>query len=259
MIHSVNINEAFGTYQIAAICSDGIVMGADSLSSIVKPNGEIAAYYGGVQKVFPFKNFAVSSSGAHFIYPYYLYWYYKQFQEIGGNKKVFQENLQAFVDYLGKVHPKIQPIILARNKIIYGGYEGEIPVLCITTQGKYSCVKTKGFISEDDRCDFKYDSKLTCAEAAKQIERSIINYVDQYKKEAEINKHISVLKIAPGNIFSWELNPPQKQAWETWDDFIEAYMHNKIVFGFTSEENKKETIKQMEKAADYIRIKRSLG
>jgi len=69
-----------GTYQIAAICKDGIVVGTDTRCSIDDGNRHIMCYYDSVQKVFPFKNYAISSSGSMLINGKYLFYYYKQFE-----------------------------------------------------------------------------------------------------------------------------------------------------------------------------------
>jgi len=181
-----------GTYQIAAICKDGIVVGTDTRCSIDDGNRHIMCYYDSVQKVFPFKNYAISSSGSMLINGKYLFYYYKQFEAANLNKEKMSENVKSFFDYMFKRYPEAASVIERTNKLIFAGYEGKTPVLFIAAKGQLQGVGDTGFVCEDNLCDFQYNSNLTCIEMAKVIEQSIVNYVKKYNKELEINTHISL-------------------------------------------------------------------
>lgn len=234
-----------GTYQIAAICKDGIVVATDTRCSIDDGNKHIMCYYDSVQKVFPFKNYAISSSGSILINGKYLFYYYKQFEAANLYKGKISDNVKLFFNYMFEKYPEAASVMERTNKLIFAGYEGKTPVLFIAAKGQLQGVREAGFVCEDNLCDFKYNPDITCLEMAKVIEQSIINYVKKYNKELEINTHISILKIDIQNQFSWILNPPILDKWEELSDFVNAYKTNKISLNFTSERNKALILKEL--------------
>jgi hypothetical protein len=235
-----------GTYQIAAICSDGIVIGTDTRSYIPDKHGKIRAYFDPVQKIFPLKGFAISASGTGLINGKYLNSYFKEFQEAHPIEPLLEDNIQSFLSFINTKDKYVYETIL-NNKIIFARYEKGVPRLCGTFKGNILLDPVERFVSEDDLSDFVYDGALSCEETAKKIQSSIINYVDKYQKEQEINKHISALRISPQNEFSWILNSPDKKEWETFDDFIKSHKDGGIKFYFTSEENKRKILDQLGK------------
>ena len=234
-----------GTYQIAAICKDGIVIGTDTRTAITNKNLEIMAFYDTVQKIYPFEDYSISSSGNFLIQGKYLPFYYKEYRDSFPIMNELKYNMLNFFTFLYYKYPLVYKEAF-NNKMIFAGYENNKPSICFTRYGRYDCVRDSGYVAEDTLSEFKYYTNLTCEEAAKKIDTAICRYVSKYKKEREIGTYVSVLKIKKDNTSEWLLHPPNLEL-RTFKDFINAYKANRIKISFTSEQNRRMILNEIAK------------
>ncbi|RAJ08187.1 hypothetical protein LX64_00834 [Chitinophaga skermanii] len=224
-----------GSYQIAAICSDGIVIGTDTRIAINDRRGNILAYYDTVQKVYDMPGFIISSSGAYLLNDKYPYFYYHLFsQQPQQADTSLLSTILGFYKFLRQTDKSAYRLVTQRNKLLFAQYEGTTPIIGILEKGRIDTVKNEGFICEDDLSGFPYNPTVDCATMARVIETTIQQYVARYHKSHEINTYISVLKITPGNHTEWILHPPKHPAWQTETDFFKAMQQNEIQVYFTS-------------------------
>src|SRR6266498_67446 len=201
-----------GSYSIAAICRDGIVIAADTRgASYYQENGikekEPLAYYDTIQKVFIVKKYALSVTGNIIIRDKFLSYYINQFNTSLPDDTNMQSFIKLFYHFIEKNYPACAKEFL-RLQIFWCGYENNKPEICAINNGHYKCIVDLGSIQTDSASDFSdyYSRKLTCKEAATLIESSIYRYAQKNSLTHETGGPIMILKITPENKIVWLKN-----------------------------------------------------
>jgi len=233
-----------GSYSIAAICKDGIVIGADTRgASYYQAKGiifkEPLAYYDTIQKVFIVKNYVLSTTGAIIIGDKFVSYYIKQFSLSLPDDVNMQSFIKLFYNFMGKNCPSFGKEFLDLQ-IIWCGYENRKPEICAIRNGHYQCIVDSGSIQTDSANHFgdSYSRKLTCNEATKLIENSIYRHAQKHKLTYSIGGPIMILKITPDNKIEWLKNKKLTPNLDTKEQLYQACKNNKLNIHFTSPENK---------------------
>lgn len=233
-----------GSFYIAAVCSDGILIAEDSRGAFVR-NGnaidsknDISCYFNPVQKVYPISKFAVATTGALNFAPEYntIFYYLKEFGNHVGQDANFAVAYRDMRKFLSNKYPAKISQFSSLNMII-AGYDDLKPRIAIMNK---SHVIGGGYVVSDQKCDFGkvYSEKLTCKEMAPLMEKSILNYARKYHLKHTIGAPIMILKIASDNSFSWMLNKPAMSPQLNLSDLYNDYLAKKLRFKFQSDSDR---------------------
>lgn len=234
-----------GTYSIAAICKDGVVLASDSRGAFLRADTSIA-YFDSIQKVFIVKNCLLSIVGLIAIGDRFVSDYIDEFEKTLPNKITPDSCIIFFLKYLSKF-PNIKNDIASLN-ILSAGYKDGIPMICyvITKTGNGQCAVDSGIAIQDKKINFgkgtKYDEQYclshSCKEVAKVIEKAILEYATNENKIFTIGGKISIASILKTEEKIWIKNKPIQARWKKISEFIEDCYNGKVEITYISVEAK---------------------
>jgi len=238
-IHSYAQPTTPGSFTIAAICKDGILMAADSRSEC-SVGKDTVGYYDTVQKLFIFNDFAVANSGSASMGSDFFYHYLKEFEKSAStcNAKDF---LNSFLVFVRNSYP-VYFDDLVNNPLIVAGYDKGVPFVLETSKGKFTTEKAKGYKESDSLVNFTTDffSMHTCKESVEIIERCMRDSVSKFHLETTVGGPLMALMITKDNKPVWIQNTPTTPARETTRQFMDDYKAGRLHFHFFSKELKQE-------------------
>lgn len=242
-----------GTFVIAAICKDGIIIAADTRLEVNKdgtPTSKMtdfdsyAYYFDSIQKIHPIRNFGFSSTGLASIGNNTLYYYLSNFEKSLNLNTTILEGSQKFFDYLRNTHPDVINQFLTMQ-IFMAGFEDGKPLLYLYEKQK-SGYYDNGYLVSDGNCDFAkhYNSNLTCKQMSIIAEKTIRKFAKDQKQQHNIGGPIMILKISPDNKMTWLKNTPADNNFMHVTDIFKKYLEGKLKITFSSP-NEKRKIDEM--------------
>ncbi len=230
-----------GTYSIAAICKDGVVLAADSRGAFLRADTSIA-YFDSIQKVFTVRNCLLSIVGLIAFGDKFVSYYVDEFEKTLKSDISPDSCITLFLVYLSQF-PEIKNAV-SRINILSAGYKDEHPIICfiVTKTGLGKCAVDSGIAIQDRKINFgkgtKYDEEYcishSCKQVSKIIEKEILNYAKNENKTSSIGGKISIVCILKNKNINWIKNKPTKQRWKTKNEFISDYNSGKIKVTFFS-------------------------
>ena len=232
-----------GSYDLAAICKDGIVIAADSRGTFLQKDA-VMAYFDTVQKVFPIKNCIVSVMGLIALNNRFISNYLKEFELTLPNNLTPDTLLMRLYLFFKQKYPAVMNDF-ARLHIICAGYKSAHANLCALDHGvRMTCVTDTATMSGDSLSQFKKYTREFCASKSckyvgQLMEKAIRNYIKKYRKGNEIGGPIMIIKISRAGNIEWIENKPTKSNWETANDFMKDFLNHKVTINFLSDDYKK--------------------
>jgi 20S proteasome alpha/beta subunit len=224
-----------GSFVIAAICRDGIIVASDSRGMLKDSQGQRIAYYDTNQKIFPIGNKLIADTG---------------YASLNDGKLSFLSALmfrfsrsplsRADVDQLPNSYFKYASIVLSRagadsaklQTLVFAGYEKNRPILCIYEGESNHAIKcpNSGYLSSPHQHIFELEnaSALSFGEAAEIMRQTIDDYAAAVQP-GSVGGPVVVRTITPSGS-KWFETPPDWPAWEAFTDLSEDYRNNRILF-----------------------------
>lgn len=223
---------AGGSFVIAAVCKDGILIAAESRNTIKNLNGKDLAYYDGVQKVFPVGRSAIAYTGSGFI----------QNLDFGALVSAFnasitidiplKELLPRFINFCDSVLPVEARKQVRSQSLIAAGYIDGQPGACYYNEKQTEGPKTAcnlGLVSSDTTILDEYKQQLRSMnyiQLAKLINKAIPDYARR-TGALDIGGPIYIFGIF--NDYSrWVDTSPGERQWNNLHEFAAAYRKGAI-------------------------------
>ncbi|GAB2772828.1 hypothetical protein GCM10027275_14710 [Rhabdobacter roseus] len=205
--------QAHGTFIIAIICRDGILMASDSRSAFTLDHDElnefgrkkhtVYAYYDNSKKIFPIGNFQIGFIGVSMMGNKYFSEITSDFSKKQKDLFYAEETFEHFINYLKNDLNIAENTIYDENQYIIAGYENECPVIFgHAYTGAVKNIQIGGAIYSD--LDFKpfltkpNDVGLYCKDLAPYLEANIRKYAI-YKNDNMIGGPFYIIQINPDN------------------------------------------------------------
>lgn len=230
-----------GSFYIAAVCKDGIVIGADTRGCFyltdTSGNKKPLAYYEPIQKVYEMNQYAFACIGQIVLHDgnKWHYYYIDEFRKLGLKLPTLLDYANSFFSFIKTKYPEVYSQFVS-NQIIFAAYENDHPTICIAKDEKFQFVDS--WILPDDRCEFIYSKEDSCVNVAKTIEKTILQFADKSGQNDFIGGYITVLKISPDNTITWLTQKPVKEGWHDYNEFYDDYINNQVNIFFKSDEGK---------------------
>lgn len=223
---------AGGSFVIAAVCKDGILISAESRNTINNNAGKPIAYYDGVQKVFPIGNSAIAYTGSGFIQNLDFGVLVDAFKETLKSDIPLDQLLPAFLNFCDSNLPIEARIQVRNQKLISAGYLAGQPVACYyseaQTEGpKQACAQD--LVSSDRTIVDDYLPELRSMEhqrLAALIRKAIPQYAEE-KATIGIGGSIYILSIFRDSS-RWLDAAPNKRGWNNLHEFANVYQKGGI-------------------------------
>ena len=226
-----------GSYFVAAICRDGIVIGADTRQSISKAfssdiENEVVAFYDTSQKIYPMNGYAMAVMGnaTSFSDTNWRYFYIKEFRKYMVKQKTLDLDIKYFFDFLKNNYPKAYKDFLD-NVLAFASFDNGMPTIFATGGGrKPKLITGYGFITLDPLMNFDsyYNNEDSCITMAKKIEKAILEYAEKNKKTDVIGGPITVLKISYNNEQTWLTPIPLDEGYCNFKEFFKAESEGRV-------------------------------
>ncbi len=226
-----------GSFVIAAICKDGIILASESRANIfdkTDENQEPLAYYDGIQKIFPVGSAAIAETGQGLILNAFFSAIVSEFTQALRVDLRVNQLLPAFVKYCEKKLPAAAFSEVKRQKLFSAGYIDSHPTICYFNQDQpdapFGCIQDSGFIQSDVTLLTKYAEELPTM-PTERVTGIAIEAIETYGAEGDrwktIGGPIDVLLVAEEGYRWIEKNSPTKD-WKYVQDFIAAYREGKV-------------------------------
>lgn len=228
-----------GSYVLAGIGKDGIIMAGDSRLVFFDPsegNGaKNLAYYDSCVKIYQVGKFAIGFVGSAIVGNVFL----------GEMINIYKKNMpqdistdfliQNFINFFSQILPPSGQIQFAQNKIFSIGYKDKKPLICVAKNenGRWLINKQVGTaISSDTGSFVKLASDtMTCEQLSELAIFSINEYISN-SKNSSVGGAVSVLKVSSEGTVEWIRNKPNSFGWPTTIDLLKDYFDKKIDINF---------------------------
>src|ERR1035437_6538149 len=230
-----------GSYMLAAICKDGIVIGADSRGTFLYPNTDsVLAYWDTIPKVFVVKNCILSVAGLVALGDKFLSYYINEFSATLNGNISPPDCIKKFKEYLNNKFPQLKKEVI-RLRLFAGGYYKGVPIISNELE---QTAKNFGVGTPDDLTNFGNKKKYNnffCAthssnEVATLMAKEIKEYPIKQHQTYKIGGPIVVAKVYSNNKITWHQNRPSAKRWIDTFELIRAYCTGKITIHFLSEQ-----------------------
>ncbi len=230
-----------GSFVIATICQDGILIATESRANIYdrsKDEQIPLAYFDTIQKVFPIERFAIAETGQGLIGDVFFSTIVKDFSSSAKIDKP-QDVLPLFLDYSkNTMHPNIYEDL--QNQILFSaGYDNGEPIIGYFNKNQHpqlGFVNGNGIIESDKTIVAEINfSEILCDIGADMLVEAIEEYAGIGERWKTIGGPISVLKITKDST-EWIRNEPEVQRWDVVSQMIEEYKKDNSIIQLVSEE-----------------------
>lgn len=206
-----------GTYIVGTICSDAIIIGADTRAAFLSTTNKLIGYYDEAQKIFKYNNIGIAMKGASSFEESNLTFYglFKNFKALNPNIKNIPSLYSKLLLYSKTVLKTKEYSALENNFFIIAGYESDTPHVYVCWKGKERHITTEGYRTSDykDINNQLYDSFVIKLKKAKLndgivfTEKLINDKIKIYNKDTVsiVGGNVSIVTIKR-NIFSWVKN-----------------------------------------------------
>jgi len=224
-----------GSFVIAAICKDGIIVASDSRGTLKDQHGRRIAYYDINQKIFPVGDKLIADTGyaslndpkisflsalmAHFA--------------ASANSRVDVDLLpESYFDYASRVLPASGAASAGLQTLFFGGFKDGHPMLCMYQgeSNRQTKCRVSGYLSSPSQTIFGLESvgSLSFVQAAQVMRRTIDDYAAAVQP-GSVGGPVVIRTITKANS-QWLETPPQWPNWESFLDLAADYKNDRLPF-----------------------------
>lgn len=227
-----------GSFVIAAICKDGIILASDSRANIfdkTDTSQRPIAYYDTIQKVFPIGTNALAETGQGLILGTFFSAIVQDFAKRYAAPVSVETLLPSFISYCERAYPDRAVSEIRRQKLFAAGYKLGVPTICCFNEdqpgGRFGCVERAGYVESAPTLlsDYKPAHLLTmsAAETATLAEKAIRAYARHDDRWKTIGGPVSILLVTSFGT-RWIKNQPPQQEWKGVRDLIKDYQGGRL-------------------------------
>ncbi|MCL5029772.1 MAG: hypothetical protein M1480_12240 [Bacteroidetes bacterium] len=225
-----------GSFVIAAICKDGIIIASDSRANIFDKRNQLQepiAYFDSIQKIYPIGINAIAETGQGLILNLFFSAIIKSYK--ANTVSLTIENLlPSFINYCKNNYPPELFREMRKQKLFATGYIGTMPTICYYNEdqptGSFGCIQKSGFIESDSTLLYEYRNqldKMSSDEVADLAIKAINDYAKNNDNWKTIGGQINVLLVTPQGT-KWVKNMPPPQRWTYIQDFIGDFINGDV-------------------------------
>lgn len=223
-----------GSFVIAAICKDGIIVAAESRANIfdkTDENREPIAYYDTEQKLFPIgQSRVIVHTGQGLILNIFFSAIVEKISTVLAKPQI-NNLLPTFIAHCQKNYPEAAVNEIKKQILFAAGYINSHPTICyfnLQQAQPYGCIQDSGFIESAPTILREHDiSILSCEEATNLAEKAIQKYADEDDRWKTIGGPVSIVQITQDDC-KWLKNKPCEQKWVYIQDFVRDYQSGDV-------------------------------
>jgi len=224
-----------GSFVIAVICRDGIIVASDSRGTLKDRGGRRIAYYDLDQKIFPIGNKLIADTGyASLNDPKlsFLPALMSRFAKSPLSHVDVDQLPAAYFKYASAVLPPAGAESAKLQTLIFAGFKKNGPLVCIYRGESSRTTKchSAGYLSSPGQqiVGLKKASSLSFQSAAHFMQQTIDDYATAVQP-GSVGGPVVARTIAPSSS-QWFEKPPRWPNWETFSDLANDYKADRVRF-----------------------------
>lgn len=253
-----------GSFVIAAICRDGIIVASDSRGMLKNREGRRIAYYDVNQKIFPIGNALIADTG-------YASLKDPSVSFLSALMARFAENVQPGIDveqlpgsYFNYVTAALPPDGAESARIqtlVFAGFRRTRPLLCIYKgeSGRELTCRASGYVSSPGQeiVGLQNVSSLSFAQAARVMQKTIDDYAAAVQPGL-VGGPVVVRTITPSKS-EWFAKTPDWPNWISFADLAKDFETGRVPFHLMPGINKAELDTLVNEGATWSRLGQTGG
>ena len=232
-----------GTFVIATITKNGIVIGADSRGVVYESDDHSKlplVFFDSMCKVFKIKQFGMAVVGASVIGNKSFKKVIEDFNAEFKTDSSLLNTLNGFIKHLDIKYPKDSFPERNSNQFVVGGYvNGTAQIIGIDSV--HTVIEYTGTIMSDP-AGFKYGKRQSSSDYD-WIESIIEDYAIGENKTLSVGGPVSIILITPKNEIIWERNNFSDRKYQSTSEFYEAVKNDKIKMNYLVPDGKERLLK----------------
>jgi len=224
-----------GSFVIAAICKDGIIVASDSRGTLKDREGRRIAYYDINQKIFPIGNKLIADTGyASLNDPTlsFLSALMSRFAKSPLSRVPIDQLPTSYFKYANTVLPAPGAESAEVQTLIFAGFKKNRPILCIYQgeSNRTTKCRSSGYLSSprQEIVGLKKVRSLSFQEVAHLMQQAIDDYAAAVQP-GSVGGPVVVRTITPSSS-TWFERPPRWPNWETFNDLANDYKTDRVLF-----------------------------
>ena len=224
-----------GSFVIAAICKDGIIVASDSRGTLKDREGRRIAYYDINQKIFPIGNKLIADTGyASLNDPRlsFLSALMSRFAKSPLSHVQIDQLPSSYFKYSNTVLPAAGAESAKLQTLLFAGFKKNRPIVCIYQgeSNRTTRCRSSGYLSSPRQqiLGLKKVRSLSFQEAARFMQQAIDDYAAAVQP-GSVGGPVVVRTITPSGS-AWFEKPPRWPNWETFNDLAEDYRTDRVSF-----------------------------
>ena len=251
-----------GSFVIAAICKDGIIVASDSRGTLKDKQGHRIAYYDTNQKIFPMGNSLIADTGyASLNDPKvsFLSALMSRFATHSLSHVDVEELANSYFKYASLVLPATGAESAKIQTLVFAGYQKGRPLLCIymgETTRSTKC-RSGGYVSSPRQSIVGLEkvSSLSFQQAASVMEKTIDDYAAAVQP-GSVGGPV-VTRIITRSTSQWFGQVPNWPTWDSFTDLARDYKAGRVWFRLMPGVQKTQLDALVEDGAMWARAGRS--
>jgi 20S proteasome alpha/beta subunit len=224
-----------GSFVIAAVCKDGIIVASDSRGTLKDHQGRRIAYYDINQKIFPIGDKLIADTGYASLNDPKISFLSTLMSDFAAspNSRVAVDALpDSYFAYASNVLPASGAASARLQTLFFGGFKDGQPMLCMyqgETNRQTKC-RLSGYLSSPGQTISRLENVGSLSfEQAAQIMRKTIDDYAAAVQPGSVGGPVVIRTITKATS-DWLEKPPQWPNWQSFVDLAEDYKNDRIPF-----------------------------
>lgn len=224
-----------GSFVIAAVCRDGIIVASDSRGTLKDHQGRRIAYYDINQKIFPIVDKLIADTGyASLNDPKisFLSTLMSNFAASPSSRVAVDALPDSYFAYASRVLPASGAASARLQTLFFGGFKNGHPMLCMYQgeSNRQTKCRLSGYLSSPSQTISKLENvgSLSFEQAAQIMRRTIDDYAAAIQP-GSVGGPVVIRTITKAKS-QWLETPPQWPNWQSFVDLAEDYKNHRVPF-----------------------------
>lgn len=251
-----------GSFVIAAICKDGIIVASDSRGTLKNSQGRRIAYYDVNQKIFPIGKSVIADTGYASLNDPKVSFLSALMSDFASNLRSHTPVDQlpgSYFRYVNAALPADGADSAKVQTLMFAGYQAGKPVLCIYKgeSSRTMMCRSSGYFASPsiEIAGLEHVNSLTFNQAARVMRRAISGYAAAVSP-GPVGGPVVVRTITPSRS-EWFGSHPHWPNWSSFNDLASDYQASRVRFHLLPGATKADLDAVVEEGAAWARLGRA--
>ncbi|HXW93527.1 MAG TPA: hypothetical protein VEK33_23455 [Terriglobales bacterium] len=248
-----------GSFVIAAICKDGIIVASDSRGMLKDRHGRRIAYYDVNQKIFPIANKLIADTGYASLNDArisFLPALMSRFARSPGSRVDVDQLPASYFTYAGSVLGAAGVLSAKVQTLVFAGFKEGRPILCIYEgeSSRTTSCRSSGYLSspKQEILGLQNVRSLSFGDAAQVMKKTIDDYAAAVQP-GSVGGPV-VLRVITRSDSEWFGSRPDWPNWQSFADLAYDYRMSRVPFYLMPGIGKAQLNELVDDGANWVRL-----